>query len=424
MSSLGPAVAGTGATWIAAAITAADRDAAAAGIIEAEGFRLRSLVIDEESHRQFYDTIANSTLWFLHHNLWDLSRQPIFDRYWREAWETYRAVNLAFADAVAEEASAGATVLVQDYHLSLVGGALGKERPDLNTVHFHHTPFCEPTNLRVLPDDVGIELLAGMAGHRACGFHTARWAAGYSACTAAAGLEPARTFVAPAAPDLDDIQAVARTEACEVAYQEIDELVGDRALIVRVDRIELSKNIQRGFLAYDLLLRTHPELRERVVFLAHTYPSREGLPEYLTYGVEMRAAVERINDAWATPGWTPIVLETTDDFPRSIAALRRSDVLLVNPTRDGLNLVAKEGSIVNERDGVLVLSREAGVCDELGSASVQINPFDIAGTADALHEALGMDKGARAAMAAARRQLAHARTPVDWLDDQLRAART
>ena len=144
VSILGPAIADRGATWIAAAITDEDREAAAGGLVEAEGFRLRQLVVDEADYRMFYDVIANATLWFLHHGLFDLPRRPRFDRHWHEAWEGYRRVNAAFAQTVAEEAAEGATVLVQDYHLSLLGAELRRLRPDLRAVHFHHTPFCGP----------------------------------------------------------------------------------------------------------------------------------------------------------------------------------------------------------------------------------------------------------------------------------------
>ncbi|MDQ6839185.1 MAG: trehalose-6-phosphate synthase, partial [Actinomycetota bacterium] len=203
---------------------------------------------------------------------------------------------------------------------------------------------------------------------------------------------------------------------------DLDGSLGDRKLIVRVDRIELSKNLLRGFLAYDDLLRTHPEYRGHVVFAALIYPSRAGLPEYLSYRQEVESLARHINETWATPGWTPVTVDTTDNFPRSVAALRRYDVLLVNPVRDGLNLVAKEGPLVNERDGVLALSREAGAWEELGPVALEVNPFDIAGTSDVLATALAMTPAERAVHAAAVRQAATSRQPRGWLDDQLEAA--
>jgi trehalose 6-phosphate synthase len=424
VSTLGPALEGHDALWVSAAISDDDRAAADAGLTTADGFRWHALVVDEERYRQFYDVVSNATLWFMHHGLFDLARRPRIDRRWRGAWAAYRDVNHAFADAVCESADEGATVLVHDYHLALMGARLASLRPDLRTVHFNHTPFCPPAGLRVLPADVANELLSGLAGFGACGFHSKRWATEFENCAREIlGIAPP-TFVAPAATDHDDIAKVAAGDDCARELAELDQLVGDRHLIVRVDRIELSKNLLRGFLAFEDLLHTRPEWRERVVFGAFVYPSRESLAEYLAYHREVEALARRINEAWATPTWTPIVLDTDDYFPRSCAALRRYDVLLVNPVRDGLNLVAKEGSLLNERDGVLALSRETGVWEELEAGALDVNPFDVAGTADVLAEALVMDPTERARRGALLRDAAGRRTPRDWLADQLRAADT
>lgn len=210
-----------------------------------------------------------------------------------------------------------------------------------------------------------------------------------------------------------------------VALSRIEEQIGgdDRQVIVRVDRMELSKNLLRGFWAFDELLERQPQRREQVVFVALAYPTRQGLPEYLAYQNEVESTVARINQRWGTPGWTPIVLGVEDDYQRSLAALSRYDVLLVNPVRDGLNLVAKEGPLINTRHGVLALSREAGAYDELGPAALEINPFDVSGTAAVLAEALDMDEGQRASRSGELRKLIVGRRPVDWLNDQLDAAR-
>jgi trehalose 6-phosphate synthase len=193
-------------------------------------------------------------------------------------------------------------------------------------------------------------------------------------------------------------------------------------VILRTDRIEPTKNIVRGFLAFDRLLEARPGLRGRVVFVAMVYPSREGLPEYLAYGNEVSQAVARVNERWATRDWTPIVLDDRDDFARSVAGLARYDVLLVNPLRDGLNLVAKEGPACNRRDGVLCLSPEAGAYAELEPAVLPVHPYDIEQMANALDVALAMPLDERAARAKRLRALATARTPVDWLRDLVRHA--
>ena len=422
VSGLAPLVTDTDAVWIAAAISDADRAAAEKGVVDAEGFHVRLLAIDPDAYRSAYDVVCNATLWFLHHALYDLSRRPRFDTRFREAWAAYRQVNQAFADAVVDAAPDGAAVLVQDYHLALVGALVADRRPDLRLVHFSHTPFASPDMWRVLPPDLGRELLAGMAAHHACGFHSQRWADAFSACCAEQLDAAPATFVAPLAPDAADIATVAGSEACATAFAALESSVGDRAFVVRVDRIELSKNILRGFIAYEDLLERYPEWRERVVFGAFVYPSREGLPEYLAYRQEVETTVRRINERWATPGWTPILFDPSDDFPASVAALRRADVFLINPIRDGLNLVAEEGPLVNERDALLLLSPEAGVWDQLAGAARAVHPYDISSTADALATALAASPEERATEAAELRRRAGARTPEDWLADQLAAA--
>ncbi len=422
VSGLAPLVVGTDAMWIAAALSPGDRAASAEGVIEAEGLRVRTLAIDDDVLGPAYDVICNATLWFLYHGLHDLSRRPLIDGGWRRAWSAYREYNRSFADVVAADAPEHATVLVQDYHLALLGPMLREHRPDLVTVHFSHTPFAPPMQMRVLPADCARELLEGMAGHDICGFHSERWAADFRAsCREILGREP-ETFVAPLGTDPEDIGAVARSARCEEEATAIVAELGDRRLITRVDRIELSKNLLRGFRAYDLLLTERPDLRGQVVFRAIGYPSREGLPEYLAYRQEIESLADVINHRWGTDDWQPIELDFEDDFPRSIAHLRRYDVLVVNPIRDGLNLVAKEGPLVNETDGTVILSREAGVHDELVDFVLSVNPYDIAEQAAALATALDRDPASRATAAAALKKKARERTPADWLEDQLAAA--
>ena len=190
---------------------------------------------------------------------------------------------------------------------------------------------------------------------------------------------------------------------------------------MRVDRIELSKNLLRGFHAFDDLLERHPEWRGRVTFAAFVYPSREGLPEYLAYRREVQLVTEQINARWGDGDWTPILLDDRDDFPRSVAALTLYDVLLVNPLRDGMNLVAKEGPLVNGRDGVVVLSTEAGAWDELAGGVVGVHPYDVSGTGEALHRALRMPAAERAERVAHLRAAVLRQGPREWLAGQLAA---
>jgi trehalose 6-phosphate synthase len=422
VSGIGPLVAGTDTTWIAAAIGDGDRAAAATGVVEAEGFRTRLLALDEEEYRLAYDVVCNEWLWFAHHGLWDRAHQPTFDRSMHVAWDAYCQVNEAFAKAVAEEAPEAAIVLVQDYHLCSVAARLATPRPDLRCVHFSHTPFAPPAWMAALPDLVVQGILAAMGAHVACGFHTGRWAADFTASAQQlVGVDPP-TFVSPLASDPADIRGVAATEECAAALRDLEARVGDRMVIGRVDRMELTKNLVRGFLAFDELLEDHPEHRERVVFVAGAYPSRTNVPGYRDYADEVHRVVDRVNERWATGDWTPILLDVEDDHPASVALLRRADVLLVNPIRDGLNLVATEGALVNERDAVLALSPEAGAWERLHDAVLPVQPFDVAGTAWILDRALTMPSDERRAMAGRLRELAEARTPEHWLAEQVAAA--
>jgi trehalose 6-phosphate synthase len=331
------------------------------------------------------------------------------------------AVTEAFADAVAEQAGDRDTVLVQDYQLALLPGMLLGRRPDLKVVHFTHTPFCGPNSIRVLPTAMAHALCSSMATVP-CGFHSQRWARAFRASAVevlgdGAGVTP--PFVAPLGPDPDALrEAAARSDAAAAAAQ-LDELLGDRLLVFRSDRIDPSKNIVRGFVVYDTLLEEHPELRDRVVFVAKLNGSRETLPEYQAYRQEVEQAALRVNERWATGSWQPLVVDTGDDYAAHLAGLARYDVLVVNAVKDGLNLVAEEGPVLNDRNGVLCLSPDAGAFDVLGDAAVPMHPFDIVHGAAALHTALTMDDEERKQRAVTLRERASMRTPSDWLSDQL-----
>ena len=197
------------------------------------------------------------------------------------------------------------------------------------------------------------------------------------------------------------------------------EAAGGRKLIVRVDRTELSKNIVRGLAAYRELLATRPQWRGRVVHLAFAYPSRSDLAEYRAYTERVRQLALEITGEFGTADWNPLILEVKDDYPRSLAACTLADVLLVNPIRDGMNLVAQEGPVLSERGCALVLSREAGAAATLAADALLVNPYDITETADALHQALAMPDAERQRRSAALAATAAADPPARWLGDQL-----
>ena len=291
-----------------------------------------------------------------------------------------------------DHAPPGATVLVQDYHLTLVARRARLERDDLRFVHFHHTPFAGPDGFRVLPPRVRTEMLEGLASHDACGFHTAGLGVELPGVPAAVTGRRGSDLLRHAQQRHRRPAPVAASPECaEGPGRHSERTVGGRRVVARVDRMELSKNIVRGFAAFDRLLEQRPDLHDRVVFVACCYPSRLGVEDYARYRDEVVAAAASVNERWGTDDWQPVALMTDDDFPRSVAVLRRYDVLLVNPIRDGLNLVAKEGPLLNEHDGQVLLSTEAGAYAELADAVDPVFPFDIEGTAQAMAAALDRD---------------------------------
>ncbi len=405
------------ATWIAAAIGDDDREAVKAGAVSVPGLAVELLALDREAHRLHYDVISNQVLWFCFHGLFDSSREPVFDAALHEAWDAYRAINRVFAEAVAESAAEGDVVLVQDLQLLLVAGELAQLRPDLAVTHFTHTPFGSPSELAMLPDAVTDDIFSSLTAAPA-GFHTDHWVHAFRLCVHERGnREGAGAFATTFGPDAPSLREVGASDAAAAAGKHLADRVGDRRCIVRADRLELSKNIVRGFLAFDELLETRPAWRERVSFVAMLNPSRESLREYRDYRAAVEATAADINERWGRGDWEPVIVDTRDDFPRSVAALQQADVLLVNPVRDGLNLVAMEGPLLSERDAVLCLSREAGAYDLLADHSVAVHPFDVSQTASALDTALTMDPDERAARAIGLRTSALAHPADRWLDD-------
>ncbi|MEV8545140.1 trehalose-6-phosphate synthase [Streptomyces sp. NPDC051572] len=420
LSAIGP---DAGALWVCSALSDGDREAVWRGVGE-DGVRM--LDIPADVHADAYNGIANSVLWFVHHMLYQTPLEPVFDAEFRRQWASYEAYNRAFTETLAAEAAEGAVAIVQDYHLCLVPGMLRELRPDLRIGHFSHTPWAPADYFRMLPDDIREQLLTGMLGADRLGFLTHRWADAFTACCTefTGGLGDTRIGVHGLGADADFLRARSHEPDVEERIVALREEIGaNRRTIVRVDRTELSKNIVRGLLAYRQLLDDHPEFLEQVVHVAFAYPSRQDLAVYRDYTAEVQRVADEINSRYGTAGWTPVVLHVKDDFARSLAAYRLADVALVNPIRDGMNLVAKEVPVVSDEGCVLVLSREAGAYEELGEDAIPVNPYDVIGTAAALHEALTMPPEERAERTKRLTAAATALPPAQWFLEQLNALR-
>ncbi|MFJ5534314.1 trehalose-6-phosphate synthase [Streptomyces sp. NPDC093261] len=433
LSAIGP---DTDAVWVCSALNDSDREAVrrTGGRLDPAdtgGQRVRMLDIDARVHADAYNGIANSVLWFVHHMLYQTPLEPVFDAEFRRQWAAYERYNRAFAEALAEEAAEGAAVLVQDYHLTLTPRMLRGLRPDLRIGHFSHTPWAPPEYFRLLPDDIAAQVLGGILGADRAAFLTQRWADAFTDCCRAVlgpdTLSGTRIGVHGLGADAEFLRERAHRPDVDERMRTLRAQIGTapdgrpRKSIVRVDRTELSKNIVRGLLAYEELLRSRPEWRERVVHVAFAYPSRQDLAVYRDYTAEVQRVATEINSRFGTPGWTPVELHVKDDFARSLAAYRLADVALVNPIRDGMNLVAKEVPVVSDEGCALVLSREAGAYEELGEDAVTVNPYDIVGTAQALHEALSMGPAERGERTKRLSAQATALPPARWFLDQLAA---
>lgn len=383
-------------------------------------FDVHMLPIDAATFRGAYNGIANSTLWFVLHRLYGLAVTPSFDATWRRQWAAYVRYNEAFARALATEAAPGAAVMVQDYHLFLVPGMLRALRPDVRIGHFTHTPWVEPEYFRILPAEVVTAVVEGLAAADLIGLHTERWAELFRATAAEVlGRRLENVHVFSLGTDAGELGKLAARRDVANATRVLDSVVGDRLVIGRVDRTELSKNVVRGLHSYRELLRTRPEWRGKVVHAVFDNPSREDLPAYREYTAAIERVAEEIEDEFGTDDWSPVLVEITDDYPAALAVLLRSDVVLINSVRDGMNLVVLEALTISDRSPAVVLSRETGAAEVLGEDAILVNPFDITATAAALHEALSMEPAERDARAARMRTAAVHLPPSEWFGAQL-----
>jgi trehalose 6-phosphate synthase len=416
-------------TWIASAISEEDRVVAGETLDETAGggspYRLRLVAHDRQAYDWYYNVVSNPMLWFVHHSLWQLPYTPLVDAAFHRAWdEGYVAVNESFAAAVDAELERmpEASVFFHDYHLYLAPRMVRDRRPDAALMHFVHVPWPQPDYWRVLPKDARLAIHDGLMANDVVGFHTERWRSNfiYSVRELLGEDATAKSVTAPISVDAAEFDELAQSEPVLSAEAEIVAKRPEK-LVVRVDRTDPSKNIVRGFRAFELYLDAHPDMHRRVGMLALLDPSRQEIPEYAEYLGAIQREARRVNDRFQQSGWRPIELVIADDFPNSVAAYKQFDVLLVNAIFDGMNLVAKEAPLVNTCDGVVVLSENAGAHAELGEWALTVNPFDVQGQADAIDRALAMAAGERHDRLAAIRAHVREHDLNAWTDTLLAA---
>ena len=430
-------------TWVASAMSEEDR-----AIVEEAGgeaidetardgspYRLRLVDHDPAAYDWYYNVVSNPTLWFLQHYLWDLAYAPNLDRGLHLAWEEgYVAVNAGFAEAVVAELELqpDAAVCFHDYHLYLAPRFVRAQRPDAALSHFVHIPWPEPDYWRVLPEAIRAAVHDGLLANDVVGFHTDRWRRNF--LRSSRDIVGAECDFVEHTADYDGRRLLATSHPISVDATEFEELAASQEileleeqlvarrpekLILRVDRTDPSKNVVRGFRAFERLLEDHPELHGRVGMVALLDPTRQDIPEYAEYLGAIQRTARSVNDHFQTETWMPIELRIEDNFLEAVAAYKQYDVLLVNAIFDGLNLIAKEAPLVNERDGVLILSENAGAHEELAPWALTVNPFDVSGQAEALLAALEMPAPERSERLEGLRSHVREHDLTVWVEAQL-----
>ena len=427
-------------TWIASASTDADKTV---GILDQRAqigrdSDLRLLNLPEKAFQAHYGVFCNPILWFVQHSIGEQLQSADLGAQALDAWrEGYQPINEAFAAAVVDELDgdgAEAQVMVHDYHLYTAPRMIRAARPRVALQHFIHIPWPGPATWRQLPDAIVRRICAGLLANDSIVFQTEASVAAFLA-TCRAYLPDAkvlerqgeveylgqRTFVwsNPVSLDAREIETLRSSSSFE-QYRSQFQAPDGMKTIVRVDRLDPSKNVADGYEAFDLLLQRNPRLHGKVRFLSFLVPSRDTIPEYVSYCRRVFDLVDAINNKYGTEDWTPITVFHEHNRMQALAALSLYDVLLVNSVADGLNLVSKEGPLLNDRNGVLALSTTAGSYEELACGAVPVNPFDIVDTADALDAALLMDEKERAQRQEALRQAILSHQTSDWLKQQLR----
>jgi trehalose 6-phosphate synthase len=426
-------------TWVASAMTDGDRAAAQSSdgsVPVDDGLRVRFVQITRKTYKQFYNVICNSHLWFLQHYMWNTPRSPNISRSVYDAWDQgYVQANRAFAEAIAVEAAADRLppyVMIQDYHFYLAPKLVRERLPGAIIQHFTHIPWPDPRYWALLPALMRAAIFENLCAADVVGMQTVHDTRNFLQCAETflpgADVDYRRSTVwydghltlvhsYPISIDAEGLAAFAESETVHGYEKRLEPLFGEQTL-VRVDRAEPSKNLMRGFRAFELLIQRHAEYRGRVNMLAFIVPSRTDIGVYQTYTDETLELIDAINDEYGSAGWQPITVFYENNYAQAIAAMRRYDVLMVNPLIDGMNLVAKEGPLVNRRDGAVLLSETAGAYEQLAEFVLPVAPADIEGTVRALRAALDMPLEERRRRAEGLRALVVEDDIIEWLVHQ------
>lgn len=441
VTALTPIVETIQATWLFSGTTEGMRapvDQSGDSLPKLPGQRasLKPVDIASQIYEPFYN-VASTKLWLLHHGMFSGDQDSTWDESLLDSWCTgYVPVNEAFAQAIVDEAAGheeSPLLLIQDIHLYLVARLVRETLPDAKILHFVHPPWPSPKFWKALPHDITQSIFDSLLHVDILGLQTNRDVDAFLKCVAT--FAPQAKVRAqdksveyrgrvmqvtnyPVAASTADLERTAVSSAVREQRCQLNELRNEHT-VVRVDRVDPIKNIPAGFRAFGQLLELHPEFHAKVNFIACLVPGPSDIPEYAACKREIDQEVDAVNRRFGRDNWTPVTVFYEDNYHRSIAALIMYDVLLVNPITDGMNLVSKEGSFVNQKDGVLVLSATAGAYGQLQEGAIPIEPHDIEGTASAIYRALTMSSRERKTRSAALRQAVSRDDVADWLRQQV-----
>ncbi|MFC2003582.1 trehalose-6-phosphate synthase [Chloroflexota bacterium] len=426
--------------WIASAMREGDREAAR----RAQGGRFRVplgneklslhfVVSPRDTYHKFYSVICNPLLWFLQHYMWNSARTPNIDHRVYDAWENgYVTVNQAFAQAVVDEVKGKGPlpiVMLHDYHLYLASTYIRQQVPGLVIQQFTHIPWPSPPYWQLLPGFMRRAIFQGLCNADIVGLQTGRDVysflhgcesfldeaeVDYRQRTVHIGDHIVQVKAYPVSVDVAELKKTISSAKFRKYKEKLSSLCGEQT-IVRVDRLEPSKNIIRGLRAFDTLLERYPQFLGKVKLLAFLVPSRTHLRPYQRYAQEVFQLIESINNKYQTGEWHPVDFFHENDYIQALAGMSLYDVLLVNAVIDGMNLVAKEGPTVNSRNGVLILSESVGACEQLGENALTVASADLEGTTQALYTALTMPAEERRRRATALRRSIEEEDVTNWL---------
>ncbi|HEX4942995.1 MAG TPA: trehalose-6-phosphate synthase [Usitatibacteraceae bacterium] len=405
VTALEPVMRACSGTWIAHGAGNADREVVDANdhvMVPPENpsYRIRRVWLTKEEEAGYYYGFANEGLWPLCHIA---HTRPVFRA---SDWEYYRAVNRRFAETVVSESrTPNPIVLVQDYHFALLPRMIRERLPQATIITFWHIPWPNPEAFGICP--WRSEVLEGLLGSSILGFHTQFHCNNFfdtvdrylearvdrETFTISYGGEPTEVHRYPISIEwpLKGLAEQPPVAECRKAIREQLGLAPDVRLGVGVDRLDYTKGILERFAAIERFLEMEPAWIGKLSFVQIAAPSRSSIDEYQLLDARVRAAAQRINDRFGTPGCQPIVLKVEHhDAGRIYTHYRAADFCFVSSLHDGMNLVAKEFVATREDErGVLLLSQFAGAARELPEALI-VNPYDTEQCAAAVREALTM----------------------------------